>query len=343
MTAPEGKRFLYARSASTDDREATTAASVRVIAMHNLELGGRTWRVRCEPTAAYLSHKHSWNLTATVAGGSTISVLAAALILLSSGQATRVEQEVANRTVELQESNRKLEDEIAAGKRMREKLRSMTAEVFLAEERERGKLAVDLHDDLGQLLPLVKMHLSVLRDDLAAADVEEKLSKIDALVDQASDSLRSLTFQTMPPILHDLGLRPAIEWLIEDLWLRQGVRAELRGGSSIGELSEDVRTIVYRSLRELVINAAKHAEADRITISIQREDSTLRILVEDDGKGFDPDSVAATEGMGFGLFSIRERLDHLGGGLVIDSSPGRGTRAVMSLAIDVPTTGARLA
>jgi signal transduction histidine kinase len=156
----------------------------------------------------------------------------------------------------------------------------------------------------------------------------------------AGESLRSLIFQTMPPILHDLGLRPAIEWLVEDLWLRLGFRARLLEGPAIGELSEDVRIIVYRSVRELIINAAKHADATHTTVAIERKNSTLRIVVEDDGRGFDLEADHTSAGMGFGLFSIRERLDHLGGALVIDSSAGRGTRATIELPVDTPAPSA---
>jgi signal transduction histidine kinase len=338
ISAPEGERFLYARGGSSGDREEATDEELEGSGHHDLDLGGRTWCVRCQPTATYLAQRRGWDQIATLAGGSTVSVLLAALIVILSGRTARVEQEVAHRTAELQQANRKLEEEITAGESTRKKLRTMTSEVFLAEEKERGKLAVDLHDDLGQLVPLVKLRLSALRDDPAAAGVEDKLREIGTLVDRAGDSLRSLTFQTMPPILHDLGLRPAIEWLLEDVWLRMGVHADFRGGSRIGELSEDVRTIAYRSIRELITNAIKHAEAERISVTIDREESTLQIVVEDDGRGFDPETVTGADGMGFGLFSIRERLDHLGGRLVIESSPGSGTRAVMVLPVDPPET-----
>jgi signal transduction histidine kinase len=333
-SAPKEERFLYARSGSKKDDASLVDVASRVSGERTLQLGNRTWSVHCQPTAAYLSERRSWDQLATLASGFVVSGLLATLIVILSGQKSRVQREVDHRTAELREANRKLEEEIASGDRTREKLRAMTSEVFLAEERERRKLAVDLHDDLGQLLPLLRMRLAVLRNDPKAASIEDQLAEVVGLVDQASQSLRSLTFQTMPPILQDLGLGPAIEWLIKDVRLRFGVQSEIECESATGDLNDDVRIIVYRSVRELIINAAKHAEAERIKVSIQREASILRVVVEDDGKGFDP--VALPDGMEFGLFSIRERLSYLGGDLVIDSSPGRGTRAIIELPVDTP-------
>jgi signal transduction histidine kinase len=340
QSAPESESLLYVRGGSQEERAAPGEAEVRTRDEHTLTFGGRTWSVSCQPTAAYFSERRSWQQTTALIGGSTISLLLAALIVIISGETSRVEGKVEQRTAELWEANRMLETEISARKRTRETLRTMTSEVFLAEERERRKLAVDLHDDLGQLLPLVKMRVAILRDNPASAGLEGELSEVAGLLDQAGESLRSLIFQTMPPILHDLGLRPAIEWLVEDLWLRLGFRARLLEGPAIGELSEDVRIIVYRSVRELIINAAKHAEATQTTVAIERKNSTLRIVVEDDGRGFDSEADHTSAGMGFGLFSIRERLDHLGGALVIDSSAGRGTRATIELPVDTPAPSA---
>jgi len=335
-SAQEGERFLYAHSGSNKDDASLADTAYRVTGEGTLQVGNRTWSVRCQPTAAYLSERRSWDQLAALASGFVVSGLLAALIVSLSGQKARVQQEVEHRTAELREANRKLEAEIASGNRTREKLRTMTAEVFLAEERERRKLAVDLHDDLGQLVPLVQMRLAVLWNEPKAASIKDRLAEVVGLVEQVGQSLRSLTFQMMPPILQDLGLRPAIEWLIKDVRLRFGVHAEIEGASATGDLNDDVRIIVYRSVRELIINAVKHAEAERIKVSIQREASILRVVVEDDGKGFDPDAMTLPDGLEFGLFSIRERLSYLGGGLVIASSPGGGTRAIIELPVDTP-------
>ena len=203
-----------------------------------------------------------------------------------------------------------------------ERWRALAADLLLAEERERRSLAVDLHDGLSQTIALVRMKLAVLRRSTDAA-LSRSLDEIERLIDQANQSARSITFELSPPVLHDLGLEPAVQWLIENIRVRYGLEIVLEDDGQPKPADEKTRVILFRSIRELLINAAKHAGARRVHVRLEREEDRLNAAVEDDGVGMEPEAAAVK---GTGLFSIRERLSHMGGSMHIESAPGRGTK-----------------
>lgn len=211
-------------------------------------------------------------------------------------------------------------------------LRSLASELGSVQEEERRRLATDLHDRIGQTLAVSKMMLGALLASASSAELAESLDEVRRLVDQAVQDARSLTFELSPPILHELGLEATIEWLAEQVQDRHGIRVEVEGDGQLKLLEEDVRDLLFRAVQELLVNVVKHAQARRARVSSRREDGVIRIEVEDDGVGIDAvvaDSHAGQNG-GFGLFSIRERLAHVGGSLEIASGPGRGTRVVLT-------------
>jgi PAS domain S-box-containing protein len=201
------------------------------------------------------------------------------------------------------------------------RLRSLTAELLLAEESERRRLAVDLHDGLSQTIALAKMKLVTLLRSTDAT-LHGSLTEIEQLIDQANQSARSVTFELSPPVLHDLGLEPAVQWLVEHIHARYGLDIVLEGDGQPKPADATTRVIVFRAIRELLINAAKHARAQRVHVRLERLDDDVTATVDDDGVGMDPETAAV---QGSGLFGIRERLGHMGGSIDIDSSPGRGT------------------
>jgi signal transduction histidine kinase len=211
--------------------------------------------------------------------------------------------------------------ELALAKR---RLRALTSELFLTEERERRRLAVDLHDGLSQLIALAQMKLAVLAKAAGPdAGLARSVGEIRAVVEQAHRSVRSMTFQLSPPVLHDIGLEPALEWLAEDMRQRYGLPVRFEDDGREKAADDRLRVVFFRSVRELLINAAKHAAAGHVRVRLAREGDLLCALVEDDGVGMSPDRVRSK---GSGLFSIRERLSVLGGSVEIESAPGRGTR-----------------
>jgi len=206
--------------------------------------------------------------------------------------------------------------------RSQERLRALMTELVLVEERERRRLAVDLHDGLSQTIALVKVKLSALRPDLGEP-LARSLDEIVGLVEQADGSARSITFELSPPVLHDLGLGPALEWLVENLRTRYGIEIALEVAGGPEPADEKTRVILFRSIRELLINAAKHARARCVQVRLERQADHLDAVVADDGIGMQP---FEAEVKGSGLFSIQERMASVGGSMRIDSEPGRGTR-----------------
>jgi signal transduction histidine kinase len=207
----------------------------------------------------------------------------------------------------------------------RDHLRASTSEALLSEDRERRNLAVDLHDGLSQLLTLASMKLGLLRKSLKEGGLDPGVREVEQLLTEARERSESVTFQLCPPVLHDVGLAEAAQWLTDDLGRRYGLSVTLDDDGQHWPLDEVTRISLFRSLRELLINVAKHAQTSQAHVRLWGEGRLMMMSVEDQGAGFDYDAIPP----GFGLFSIRQRLNHLDGDIQIDSIPGAGTRIVV--------------
>ena len=230
------------------------------------------------------------------------------------------------------------------------RLRSMATELLMTEERERRRLAVDLHDGLSQLIALAHMKLAALARSQASAagqpdgngtSLAKAVEDIRSVIEEAHKAVRSMTFQLSPPVLHDIGLEPALEWLAEDLRQRYGLPVSFEDDGKEKPTDDQTRVVVFRSVRELLINAAKHAAASNVRVTLERSGTNLCAVVKDDGVGMDCERIRAK---GSGLFNIRERFGLLGGSVDIESAPGRGTviRLRAPLPISKPNTKARV-
>ena len=212
--------------------------------------------------------------------------------------------------------------DLTALRRAESALRATAAEAALAEQRERRALAADLHDDVGQLLSLVSIELHALDDATTPAERHALLEKAATRVAEARVRVASLSFQLSPPILHDVGLVAAAQWLAEDLERSYGLAVHVEAeddGRTV--LDEALRITLFRAVRELLINVARHAGAAEASVRIRCEEGRAAIEVEDHGVGFDPGATS-----GFGLRSVRDRVEHMGGEVRIDSRPGAGTK-----------------
>ncbi|MGC4119819.1 MAG: sensor histidine kinase [Myxococcales bacterium] len=213
-----------------------------------------------------------------------------------------------------------------------EHLRSLASELTLTEERERRTLALHLHDRIGQGLALARLKMETLKH-LVPAEHQARADDLSALLKQIVSDTRSLTFEISPPILYELGLRQAVLWLGEHLEQQSGLRVEVRGDDELVPLTEGVQVMLFRSIQELLTNTMKHAQASRATVRLLNDADELCVIVEDDGVGFDAASLGRLPSAagGFGLFSLRERIGHLGGRVQVDSTPGKGTRVQLSV------------
>ena len=258
-----------------------------------------------------------------VRAGRLVAGIAVIVIAIGVGLILRVTspliRRLETRTEELQDAH--------------ERLRAATSQRAMVQEQERRKLAVDLHDGLSQLLTLASMKLAMLRRSTEAEVGERNARELGQLIAEARERSGSVIFQLCPPVLYDVGLAEAAEWLAEDIERRYGLHVTVENDGKRRPLNEETRILLFRSLSELLINVAKHAGTDKASVRLWHEGRFLKITVEDKGVGFRPDARTG----GYGLFSTRERLNHLGGTIQIDSVQGGGTRVV--LAAPVATEG----
>ncbi|MCE5327484.1 MAG: PAS domain S-box protein [Planctomycetaceae bacterium] len=210
-----------------------------------------------------------------------------------------------------------------------EQLRALAGELTLTEQHERRRMAKLLHDHLQQLLVGAKYHTAILGRN-AEPLLKEASREIEDLLDAAISESRSLTAELSPPILHEGGLMEGLEWLERWMADKHGLIVDLsRQEEQLPTLEDDVKILLFESVRELLFNAAKHAKVRSVNVDIRRiEGERLQVTVSDAGPGFDPSSLkkAGQIGAGFGLFSIQERLTFIGGAMAIDSDPGKGSR-----------------
>jgi PAS domain S-box-containing protein len=214
----------------------------------------------------------------------------------------------------------------------REQLRLLASELLLAEERERRRIAMDLHDNIGQMLALTRIKLVVLRNTLSGNVHEDAVRDIVELIDQSIGYTKSLSFELSPPLLYDIGIEATIEWLAEQMQKQHYILFYCENDGSPKPLKRDVSILLFQTVRELFMNIVKHSQAHQVNVEISREADDIKIVVVDDGIGFDASKINTD--LTFGFFSIRERLKYLGGSLSIDTGPGRGTRVTVTSPLD---------
>lgn len=204
-------------------------------------------------------------------------------------------------------------------------LQRMAFDAAVTEERERRRIAADLHDGIGQVLALAQIKLTALRDAAPEATRASMDEVIELLAKSVLDT-RTLTFELSPPMLYDLGIKEALSWLAEDVEKRQGIRIELSDDDAPKALDESTAALVYRAVRELIMNVFKHSKTSSAKVSLRRDENDLEIDVSDAGVGFAAsEAPSQSPAGGFGLFNVREQINRLGGTLTVVSAPGQGT------------------
>ena len=221
-----------------------------------------------------------------------------------------------------------------------ERLRALASQLNLTEQRERRRLAGDLHDYLAQLLALIRIKLgqALQRLNDRAPEVRSALTEMDALLQQSLQYARTLMAQLSPSVLQDLGLIPAIHWLAEQM-VQQGLTVDVRVLTDEQPgFSEHQSDLLFQALRELLTNVVKHAGVPSAVVTVNKQDrDTWLIAVQDSGAGFDLNAVQyLPSGEHFGLFSIQERMEAMSGWCRIHSRPGEGTTVELGLAAIPP-------
>lgn len=240
---------------------------------------------------------------------------------------------------EIQAIGRDLTEKKKADRKLaehRQRLTSLSLQLTVAEEKERHRIAADLHDWVGHSLALARVQLSRLQKVVAEPAAQESLQELSLSLRKTSQDVRDLIFDLSPPFLEELGIPGAIaEWLDGAVTKRTSLEVDFSHDQIPVELDKETAMLLYRSVRELITNTVKHAEATRVAVSFSVADGVVCCRVNDNGHGFDP----ATSGLknrdspSFGLFSIQERMQTLGGEFTLESAPGKGTKATLKLPV----------
>ena len=216
----------------------------------------------------------------------------------------------------------------------REELHRLALAALTAREQEKSRFARELHDELAQALSALKMDVTWIKEQIPAGDgaLSKKLFDVESLLDGTVAATRRISADLRPLMLDDLGLVPAVEWLAQKFTERSGIPCELAIGTPDLELQDPHASAVFRILQESLTNAARHAQASHVHVSIDVSGGAVELKVRDDGRGFSPE--APRRPGSFGLLGLRERAHLLGGEVSIVSEPGRGTTVEARIPLD---------
>jgi len=215
-----------------------------------------------------------------------------------------------------------------------QKLRLLSAELSLAEKAERRRIGELLHEDLQHLLVVARLQLAALCRTQDVDQREPIAREIAEVLERSFQLTRSLSVELAPPVLYEHGLAAALEWLAAETRKNYNIEVTVEADCSANPKTADVRIFLFRAVRELLLNSAKHAGGSAVHIKMQhRRPDKVRIIVTDEGPGFDPNSLddKQTASQTVGLPNIRDRASSFGGEFHINSGPKRGTRITLSL------------
>jgi PAS domain S-box-containing protein len=212
----------------------------------------------------------------------------------------------------------------------REELRKLSGLLVSIQEDERRRIALDLHDGLGQSLSLIKLIVENATEQVAGGASEAALDTLHHVLPRIKEALldvRRVATELRPSILDDLGILPTLEWFLREFGALSHIAVEKSLLVCEAEVPASLKITIYRIIQEATSNIVKHASADRVTVSLSRDDDALHLLIQDNGRGFDPASVVVRPGAcrGLGLMSMKERVSLSGGSYQLDSSPEFGT------------------
>lgn len=228
-----------------------------------------------------------------------------------------LEKRVVERTVSLEQAH--------------EQMKRISFELVWAEQRERERIAGELHDQVGQSLLLAKMKLDELAGNIASLPLSSSAEAVAALLQNSIHEIRSLTFRMRPPLLDTAGLETSLKWLCSSISDDYKLSVDFTVEGAITPLSSELRYSVYQVVRELLLNVAKHAETDRACLMVKFAADSLKINVTDNGVGFKPEAAQPKQHRsgGYGLYNVQQRIERLDGTLAIESTPGKGTVVIL--------------
>ncbi len=231
-----------------------------------------------------------------------------------------------------QDLDRRVTERTAVARQQAEQLRMLAGELVLAEEQERRRLAELLHDDLQQMLVAAQFQLTLLGPTETVPEKGKPLEELGRLLGRSAEAARSLTLELSPPSLHQQGLGAALVQLAAQFHQQHGLKVTVEADVAAEPETPQLRFFLFRAVRELLLNAVKHASGSAVDLSLACvAEETVRLVVADKGPGFCPSALAAQRPRagGFGLANLRDRVAALGGELRIESAPGQGARLTL--------------
>jgi signal transduction histidine kinase len=276
----------------------------------------------------------------------------------ANGQLIQLNQALNQRSVDLTASNWQLQQEILQRKsveeslrkseqhysellkqsrHMQEQLRLLSRQLLSAQEEERKMISRELHDQIAQTLTGINIRLASLKTEATVntKGLQKKISSTQRLVEKSVDIVHRFARELRPTVLDDLGLIPALHSFMKSFAKRTGVRTSLTAFAAVERLDTAKRTVLFRVAQEALNNVARHAQASRMEVSIQKLPDCICMKIKDDGKSFDVErALHANGGKRLGLLGMRERLEMVGGKFVVESSPGKGTTILAQIPPD---------
>ena len=228
----------------------------------------------------------------------------------------------------------------AALRRYAARARVLSQRVVEVQEEERRHLARELHDEIGQVLTAISINLNAIKRT-SSAEVLPRLEECIGIVNDAIEQVQHLSLDLRPAMLDELGLVPTLRWYVDRQAQRVGYQAHFAADPDEMRLRPTMATAVFRVAQEALTNVARHAQARRVRVTLRLVEGALRLVVRDDGVGFDPKTTLCrgTSGRGLGLLGMRERASLLGGRVAIRSTPGRGTQTRLTLPLKTTDEG----
>lgn len=221
-------------------------------------------------------------------------------------------------------------------KEQRAQLRVLTARLSEVEDNERRNIARELHDRVGQNLTALSINLSIIRDQVSDESAQGIIARIEdsvQLVEETAMQVRNVMADLHPTVLEDYGLTAALRWYAERFKMRTGIPIRVEDAEeSERRPSSRLEAALFRVAQEALTNVARHAAATQVSIHLERRKETFRMIIEDDGRGFDPAALWETgDRSGWGLLTMRERIEAFDGHFGLKSAPGRGTKIIVEI------------
>jgi signal transduction histidine kinase len=278
-----------------------------------------------------------WYITIGVTGGFilTAGMFLAALLLRRTRKRSAVEKQAL-----VQDNERSLSELLDRANTLGEELQAISRELLNVQEEERKKISRELHDEVGQLLAAMTVNLELMKKGLRPADepfLREKIGDTERLASEMFGRIRTFLSELRPAALDHLGLAVVARRLLNDFTRRTGIDIEMSGEfEALDRLAGDSRIVVFRLMQECLTNVVKHARANVVRVSVERDGEAVRIEVADDGEGFVREGAGPGSGKrgGLGILGMRERMGLVGGEFRIESSPGKGTTVTARIPVD---------